>query len=212
MAAPGETERRLSNLVHYGTVEAADYAKARLRIRIGPNVTAWIPWTAGRAGGDRSWHPPEIGEQVVLVAPGGDLNQGCVIGSVYQTKHAAPADRATVSRTQWEDGAWLEYDRERHAYSLDVPAGGAITLHLGAARLVMKDEAVTLECGGSRITLAGGGITLQAPTIGLSAGNGGGTATLAGNFAMDGRLAVTGDVSATGTVMDSGGNSNHHTH
>jgi len=145
MMHPPETDRRLSNLVHYGTVESADYAKARLRVRIGPNVTGWIPWSASRAGGDRSWHPPEVGEQVVLVAPNGDLNQACVIGAVYQDKHPAPAGDATVSRLEWEDGAWLEYDREAHGYSLDVPAGGKITLRCGASVLEIGDDGIVLK-------------------------------------------------------------------
>ncbi|MBP2227550.1 phage baseplate assembly protein V [Azospirillum agricola] len=145
MADPVETERRLSNVVHYGTVEEADYAKARLRIRIGENVTTWIPWAASRAGGDRSWHPPEVGEQILLVAPGGDLNQACVLGSVYQTKHGAPADKATVTRTVWKDGATLEYDRETHAYALDVPVGGTIELRCGASSLRISNEGIVLK-------------------------------------------------------------------
>ncbi|HYD67004.1 phage baseplate assembly protein V [Azospirillum sp.] len=207
-----DLERRVANVVHFATVEAADYAKARVRVRIGPNVTAWLPWAAARAGGDRSWHPPEVGEQVVLAAPCGDLNQAVVLGSVYQAKHAAPGDRATVSRTVWEDGAVLEYDRAAHAYTLDVPAAGTITLHLGAARVVLTNDGVALECGGSRLSVTPDAITLAAPAVGMSAGGGSGTATLAGNFRMQGQLAVTGDVSASGSVLDGGGNSNHHSH
>ncbi|CAO3418738.1 phage baseplate assembly protein V [Azospirillum doebereinerae] len=146
MPFPPETDRRLSNLVHYGTVENADYAKARIQVRIGPdNVTTWIPWSTSRAGGDQSWHPPEIGEQVVVVAPCGDLNQACVIGSIYQDEHPAPAKQVTVSRTQWEDGAWLEYDRGTHGYSLDVPVGGKITLRCGASTLEIGNEGIVLK-------------------------------------------------------------------
>lgn len=149
---PRDTERRLANVVHYGQVVEADYATARVRVLVaGPNTTTWLPWTTGRAGGDRTWHPPEPGEQVVLAAPGGDLAQACVLGSVYQAAHPAPADKATVSRTVFQDGATLDYDREAHAYTLDVPADGRILLRCGASTLELRNDGIVIK--GPRIDL-----------------------------------------------------------
>ena len=67
-----EAERRLSNLVMLGQVAELDAKKARVRVQAGPILTAWLPFATVRAGLDRTWHAPEPGEQVVLVAPGGD--------------------------------------------------------------------------------------------------------------------------------------------
>lgn len=139
-----DVERRLGNGVHYGVIEEADYAKARVKVRIGALKTAWLPFAAVKAGGDRSWHPPEIGEQVVLAAPGGDLSQACVLGSVYQNAAPAPGDAATQSVTVYEDGARISYDKSAHAYTLDVPAGGSITLRCGASTLILSDTGVVL--------------------------------------------------------------------
>ena len=79
-----EAERRLSNLVMLGQVAELDAARARVRVQAGPILTAWLPFATVRAGADRTWHAPEAGEQVVLVAPGGDLNQAVVVGSTAQ--------------------------------------------------------------------------------------------------------------------------------
>jgi len=76
-----EAERRLSNVVMLGQVAELDAKKARVRVQAGPILTAWLPFATVRAGPDRTWHAPEPGEQVVLIAPGGDLNQAVVVGS-----------------------------------------------------------------------------------------------------------------------------------
>ena len=82
-----EAERRISNVALMGQVVALDTARARVRVQAGPITTGWLPFATVRAGLDRTWHPPEPGEQVLLVAPGGDLNQGVVVGSIYRAEH-----------------------------------------------------------------------------------------------------------------------------
>lgn len=140
-----DLERRASNVVRIGTIAAADYLAARVRVKIGPITTAWLPFIALRAHDDVTWHPPEVGEQVLIVAVAGDLAQGVVVGAIYQHKHPAPADKPEISRQVWADGAVREYDREGHHYLLDVPAGGSITLRIGRTELVLRDDGVTLN-------------------------------------------------------------------
>ena len=69
-----ETERRASNTVLMARVEEIDAEKARIRVSAAEIESAWIPFSSSRAGPDRTWHAPEPGEQIVLVAPCGDLN------------------------------------------------------------------------------------------------------------------------------------------
>lgn len=139
-----DAERRLGNMVIMGTVAELDAARARVRVTSGDNTSTWLPFATARSGQDRSWHAPEPGEQVVVVCPSGDSNQGVVVGSVYRDAHPAPADSEEISRTIFKDGAVLEYDREKHKYLLDVPAGGSITLRIGKTTLVLRDEGTTL--------------------------------------------------------------------
>ena len=139
-----EAERRLSNLVMLGQVAELDAKKARVRVQAGPILTAWLPFATVRAGLDRTWHAPEPGEQVVLVAPGGDLNQAVVVGSLYRDAYPPPADSADISRTEWKDGASLAYDRQLHHWHLSVPAGGKIVLEIGPTRLELSDQGARL--------------------------------------------------------------------
>ena len=139
-----DAERRLSNLVMLGQVAELDAKKARVRVQAGPILTAWLPFATVRAGLDRTWHAPEPGEQVVLVAPGGDLNQAVVVGSLYRDAYPPPADSADISRTEWQDGAALAYDRQLHHWRLSVPAGGKIVLEVGPSKIEMSDSGIRL--------------------------------------------------------------------
>ena len=146
-----EAERRLSNLVMLGQVAELDAKKARVRVQAGPILTAWLPFATVRAGLDRTWHAPEPGEQVVLVAPGGDLNQAVVVGSLYRDAYPPPADSADISRIEWKDGAALAYDRQLHHWRLSVPAGGKIVLEVGPSKIEMSDAGIKIT--GPRIDL-----------------------------------------------------------
>lgn len=140
-----ENDRLISQLVMIGVIAELDEAKARVRVDVDGLLTDWIPFTASRAGpGVREWSAPEPGEQVVLVAPYGDPSQGVVLGSVYQAAHGAPASLKSRYRTEFADGAFIEYDRDGHRYAMDVPAGGSITLHIGGTTLKLEDGKTTL--------------------------------------------------------------------
>ncbi|WP_424894918.1 phage baseplate assembly protein V [Tepidimonas sp. HKU79] len=139
-----EAERRLSNVVMLGQVAELDAKKARVRVQAGPILTAWLPFATVRAGPDRTWHAPEAGEQVVLVAPGGDLNQAVVVGSLYRDAYPPPADSADITRTLWQDGAVMEYDRAQHHWRLSVPGGGKIVLEVGPSKIEMSDSGIRL--------------------------------------------------------------------
>ena len=146
-----DAERRLSNVVMLGQVAELDAKTARVRVQAGPILTAWLPFATVRAGPDRTWHAPEPGEQVVLVAPGGDLNQAVVVGSLYRDAYPPPADSADISRTEWKDGAALAYDRQLHHWRLSVPGGGKIVLEVGPSKIEMSDAGIKIT--GPRIDL-----------------------------------------------------------
>ena len=61
-----ESERTRANLIQVGTVQALDLPKARARVLLAGVNSAWLPWLATRAGGDRTWNPPTVGEQVLV--------------------------------------------------------------------------------------------------------------------------------------------------
>lgn len=121
-----ELERRMANLIRVGTIAEADYDAARVRVRSGKQLSGWLPWMVQRAGPDRTWWAPEIGEQVLVFAPDGEPANGVVLGAIYQAAHPAPENRETIHSVHYQDGTRLSYDREAH--HLTITAQGPITV------------------------------------------------------------------------------------
>ena len=148
-----DAERRLANLVVLGQVAELDAERARVRVKAGPILTAWLPFTTGRAGPDVTWHAPEPGEQVVLVAPGGDLNQAVILGAYYRDAHPAPADSPDIRRTVFKDGTIEEYDRQNHHWLLDLRANngtveiltGTTQVRIGPGNLWLRADRIDLN-------------------------------------------------------------------
>ena len=121
--SPLEIVRRLENVVRLGTVAEVRYeTPARCRIKTGDLVTDWLPWTTARAGGDRSWWAPEVGEQVIVLSPGGNTGAGVVFPAAYSDTHEQPGQREDVARVAFKDGVTIEYDRTVHVLRVSAPA------------------------------------------------------------------------------------------
>ncbi len=186
----GDTERRISGLINFGTVASADYDRPRLRVRIGSILTGWLPFLTFRAAKTVSWCPPELGEQVVVLAKDGDLSQGVVLGAIYQKRFPANGDgRPTLSRITYEDGTVGEYDWEAHQYLLDLrKAKGKARVLSGKADVEIGPDRIDLRVGGVKVTVSGSGVSIT------------------------GNVTIAGSLRASGAVIDGGGNTNHHTH
>jgi phage baseplate assembly protein gpV len=121
MAEMTDNGRRLHNLVRYGIVYEANYEEGEIRVSTqdGELITDWIPWATMRAGGDLSWWAPEVGEVVLLLAPSGELSNAVALPAAFSNDRR-PANRETVKREVFADGAVHEYDRERHRHLIDL--------------------------------------------------------------------------------------------
>lgn len=141
-----DTERRLSNTVFLAQVAKLDAKNARMRIQAGSIYSDWIPYMTLRAGPDRTWHIPEPGEQVLVAAPNGDINQAVVLGAVYQETFPPPADDENLSLTHYKDGTVLEYDREQHRWLLDMRANdGTMEIYTGTTQVIIGPHNVWLR-------------------------------------------------------------------
>jgi len=174
--AATDTDRRLANVIQIGRVKAVDAATGLAQVDLDGPDTDWIPWTTLRAGGDRTWWAPEVGEQVLIAAPSGELGNAVIIGSLYQDAHPEPASALTVHKTIYADGTVVKYDRASHTLLAD----------LGDSQIKVDRSEVLLQVGSVKISVTASGITLVGNlTID---GTGGGTATVN----MDGNFAITG--------------------
>lgn len=204
-----ELERTRANLIQVGVVAEADYAKARVRVLMGGLTSAWLPWTAARAGGDRTWAALEVGEQVLVACPDGDPASGVVIGAIYQAAHGAPADNADLNRTVYSDGAVVEYDRAAHAMTVTLPSGGTLNITAPGGVTVVATAGVTVNAPGNvtvtaPMTTLNGNLTVTgAISTGTGASGGatirGNIKQIAGSFETDGSVTSIGDQVA-GTI------------
>lgn len=183
-----ELRRRLDNLLRLGAVAEVDLEAARVRVRWAedaegePVLTGWIPWLAPRAGGDRTWWPPEVGEQALLLAPGGELPNAVALPALYSDSHPAPSADAAKALAVHADGARVEYDRELHRLRHDAEDGARVEYD-GAAHALRA----TLPGGATVAVVADGGVSIT------------------GDVSIDGDLAVTGDAAADGDASDGTG-------
>ena len=156
--------QRLHNLIRIGTVTEANYSKRRLKILIGEITTGWLPWLTQKSFGNIKWNPPEVGEQVAVVSPSGDLRKGLVMPSIYQSSQAPNDASADLESTTYKDGAKISYDRSLHNYTISIPNNGATvnilsggTINLNATKInVNGDLSVAGSVNATGDILAGG--------------------------------------------------------
>lgn len=190
-----ETDRMLAGMLIRGTVEAVDLQAARVRMRSGEWVSAWLPWAALAAGEVRHWRPPSVGEQAMLLAPSGMPEQGTVLVGLYTQRFDQPDTAAHTVVWQMPDGARFEYNWQagrlavtgtksvvvENAETIDVRSGGAVTV---------TAPSITLDAQQTTIT---GNVTIGGT---LSQGAGGG-----GNATFGGIVTAAGDVVGAGISL-----------
>lgn len=139
-----ELLRRLENLLRPGTIAAVDHAAARVRVASGAITTNWLPWFERRAGNVRTWCPPSVGEQCLVLSPAGDLASGMVLVGVNSDEHPAPSGTPSLHRTEYPDGTVVDYDHQTHALQVDAPNGSLIRLRVGPTVLSLTPAGVQL--------------------------------------------------------------------
>lgn len=185
--------RRLANVVRAGVVASVDLAAARCRVQMGDLLTAPLPFLTTKAGQDRTWHPPEVGEQVLVLAPSGELSAGFVLAGAYTTSNPAPSTSSDVSQMVFKDGATATYDRALHSLTLTLPASGSslvvnvtgnATVHASGNALVEATGNATVSAGAVAKIEAGTQIQMVAPSVAITS-----------------TVTVTGDVTAGGISL-----------
>ncbi len=112
-----ELYRLLCNLVRTGVVAEVDLTTQRCRVTSGQLSTTWLPWLTHRAGRSRTWWAPSEGEQVVILAIGGELSTAFVLPALYSDASPAPSASADAWLVAFPDGAIIEYEPDTGALS-----------------------------------------------------------------------------------------------
>ncbi len=171
--ALAELTRRMNNIVRTGTITELDLAKGRARVQLAPElVTAFLPWLTHRAGTDVTWWAPEIGEQVTVLSPSGDLAAGVITGALYSDAMPAWSTNPDVSGTRWADGAADEYDRATHKRTITLPDDGEIQITVGQTQITANNGVVNIVIGGSTIAANANTVVVDSPEIKLGPSGG----------------------------------------
>lgn len=117
----------IGQLAGFGRIASVDLARGFITVTQGEVETGAIRWIGGGGGGTRFWTRPKVGEQVLLIAPEGDLAGAIALRGVHSS--AFPPIGSRVREVlEFEDGAVIDYDPKAHALAFTLPAGATVTI------------------------------------------------------------------------------------
>jgi phage baseplate assembly protein V len=185
-------DRMLAGLVKDCYVVAVDLAASPpvCRVSDGEWVSSWVRWHSAAAGKARHWRAPSINEQGTLISASGEVAQGTFIPGLYGNGGPPPDNRDHVEVWRFDDGGSLVYDWQAKSYTISLPSG-TVTIKVGATQAEVTDSAVTVKSS----------------TINLEA-----SVNIKGPVNIDGPLHSTQNITSDEAILDTAGNSNHHSH
>lgn len=184
-----DLERRTASIVQYGTVSQVKYddkGAPRVKVKAGEIETGWIPWTEASAGKNVDWNPMDVGEQVVMLAPSGDMEQAVIVGSIHQDSMASHSNNPDESGRQWEGGAKDVYNRSSKERRIVVPAGGKVVIQVGSTEIEATETQVRIKTGTD--------VILEADTT-----------TVVGDLVVTGNTSIMGGMAIAGEMTGEGG-------
>ncbi|MCT8349607.1 phage baseplate assembly protein V [Photorhabdus temperata] len=186
-------------------LQSAASVRARVRLPECDNMrTNWLNVLQRNTQNNKDYWLPDVGEQVeVLLDANGE--DGVILGAVYSSVDKPSANNKDVRGMTYADDAAFYYDRTSHTLTIN---GGIQHIKIAVeANVVIQTQQATIDAPETIVTgnmLVKGQLTYQ---NGLSgSGGNGAAATIQGN------VSVNGNIHATGSIIDEGGNSNHHPH
>ncbi|PNL03593.1 hypothetical protein CEQ28_023205 [Hafnia alvei] len=105
-------------------------------------------------GDDATWWAPSVGEEVLLLSPGGNLEQAVVICSMYSADAPPQSTNANQRVTAYASGGRVVVDKSNNAATLS----GFDTISASASQSIVA-SAPSIEADASQ------SITASAPTI-----------------------------------------------
>ncbi|ENO0297795.1 phage baseplate assembly protein V [Enterobacter asburiae] len=145
-----DISRTIRNLIRTGIVTDIDLVEGLCRVQTGGMQTTWLNWLTCRAGRSRVWWAPSVGEQVLLLAIGGELDTAFVLPGIFSDDNPAPSTSPDAIHVAFPDGAVIEYDPDNGALTVsgiktaDVTASDSITATVPVV-LVKAETRITLD-------------------------------------------------------------------
>lgn len=141
--------RVLRNMIRVGLIVDTNTETGQCRVQTGGMQTTWLNWLTCRAGRSRVWWAPSVGEQVLLLAIGGELDTAFVLPGIFSDDNPAPSASPDALHVSFPDGAVIEYEPESGALTVS----GIKTADVTASDSITATVPVVLVKASSRITL-----------------------------------------------------------
>lgn len=156
MRTPEDTPTDPDGLIRFGAVASVDLASARCTVTLDEDAeTPPLRWIEARMGRLRSWSPPTIGEQVVLLCPAGEIGAAVVLRGLVCEAFAAP-DTRDVALLRFDDGAVIAYDPEAHELVVELPDGATAAIVAPGGVTIEGDVEITGKLTASDDVIGGG--------------------------------------------------------
>lgn len=118
-----ELQRRMANVIRVGTISEVDALTAKARVKLTDGlVTGLLPWMT-EAGHVSNWCCPSVGEQVILLAPNGSLEQAIIIGGLFSSTNSPVSSALAETHYAFGDGTVLRYDENAHFLKVEMSQG-----------------------------------------------------------------------------------------
>lgn len=135
LARLAELERKVAGSARHGTVAEVDPAAGTVRLKLGdgpdgPFLSPPIPY-AQTMGALKAHIPPSVGQNMTLIAPGGDWRQAVAIGLSASDSNPSPSG-----------------------------AGNQHVITFGSVTITLTSSGLTIVAGGTTVQISGGGVTV----------------------------------------------------
>jgi phage baseplate assembly protein V len=208
------SDQAAKELIRIGEVVGPNPEKGTVRVRFADAdgfVSFDLPVIFSATHKDKRYKMPDIGEQVACLFLPNGLEEGFVLGCLYNAKDKPPANSQDLDVMLYENGTLIQYDRKSGKLTVDVQgeidvkatgnitaaAQGNITATADGDITAQAQGNSTVEAAGNATVKAGGSVTISAPSITIE-----GATSIKSSGAVE--ISGTGPVSIKGSTVDLG--------
>lgn len=113
-------KNQVANMIRTGTVTAIYADEGLVDVEIEKILKKRMPFLTMRAGVDKTYWMPSLGEQGAVLSPSGNLANAFFLPALNSIDNPVSEDDPNLTTREWEDGAKETYDKATHAYQFQI--------------------------------------------------------------------------------------------
>lgn len=105
-----ELKRKLENMIRRTTISSVDESTRTVRVLLGNDESAPLPWPADIGKHYCRWIPLKPGIACIIGCEGGDPANAVILRVMYSNDNAAPGNAPDVEVIEYANGNRIEHD------------------------------------------------------------------------------------------------------